>query len=119
MIVLYVALLILTTAGLLGAAWWRRRRASAPREVDWPEVMAEAETGGYGLISTEEMADRYRRAPQRLLLVDTRPEGEYRAGHIKGAVSLPLTPTWWGRWRSRRLLAALLGPEKERLVVFY
>ncbi|MBU4233723.1 MAG: rhodanese-like domain-containing protein [Proteobacteria bacterium] len=51
--------------------------------------------------------------------MDTRPEVEYRAGHIKGAVSLPLTPTWWGRWRSRRLLAALLGPDKERLVVFY
>ena len=119
MIVLYVALLILTTATLLGAAWWWRRRASAPREVDWSEVMAEAETGGYGLISTEEMVDRYRRAPQSLLLVDTRPEGEYRAGHIEGAVNFPLTPTRWGRWRSRRPLAALLGPDKERLAVFY
>jgi 3-mercaptopyruvate sulfurtransferase SseA len=115
----YVVLLALTAAVLLGAVWWWRRRAPAPREVDWPEVVAEAETRGYGLISTEEMADHYRRDPQRLLLVDTRPEGEYRAGHIKGAVSLPLTPTWCGRWRSRRLLAALLGPDKERLVVFY
>ena len=115
----YVVLLGLTVAVLLGAVWWRRRRSPISREVDWPEVMAEAETGGYGLISTEEMADRYRRDPQRLLLVDTRPEGEYRAGHIKGAVSLPLTATWWGRWRSRRFLAALLGPDKERLVVFY
>ncbi|MDO9531566.1 MAG: rhodanese-like domain-containing protein [Deltaproteobacteria bacterium] len=119
MIVLYVALLILTTAVLLGAAWWRRRRASAPREVDWPEVMAEAERGRYRLISTEEMANRYRRDSQSLLLVDTRPEGEYRAGHIRGAVNLSLTPTWRGRWRSRKLLAALLGPDKERLVVFY
>ena len=119
MIVLYVPLLILTTVTLLGAAWWWRRRASAPREVDWPEVMAEAETGGYGLISTEEMANRYRRDPQSLLLVDTRSEGEYRAGHIQGAVNLPLAPTWWGRWRSRRLLAAILEPDKERLMVFY
>jgi hypothetical protein len=119
MIVLYVALLILTTAVLLGAVWWWRRSAPAPREVDWPKVMAEAETGGYGLISTEEMADRYRKDPRSLLMVDTRPEGEYRAGHIEGAVNFPLTPTWWGRWRSRRLLTALLGPDKERLVVFY
>ena len=119
MIVLYVALLILAAAVLLGAVWWWRCRAPAPREVDWPEVMAEAETGGYGLISTDEMADRYRRDSQSLLLVDTRPEGEYRAGHIRGAVNFPLTPTWWGRWRSRKLLAALLGPDKERLVVFY
>jgi len=119
MIELFVALLILTTATLLGVAWWRRRRAPGPREVDWPEVMAEAETGGYGLISTGEMADRYRRDPQGLLLVDTRPAGEYRAGHIAGALNFPLTPTRWGRWRSRKLLTALLGPDKERLVVFY
>jgi len=119
MIVLYVALLILTTAVLLRAAWWRRRRASAPRKVDWPEVMAEAERGRYRLISTEEMANRYRRDPQSLLLVDTRPEGEYQVGHIEAAVNFPLTPTWWGRWRSRSLLTALLGPDKERLVVFY
>lgn len=119
MIILYVALLILATAMLLGAMWCWRRRASAPREVGWNEVMAEAATGRYGLISTEEMADRYKKDPQSLLLVDTRPEGEYRAGHIEGAVNFPLTPTWWGRWRSRRLLTALLGPDKERLVVFY
>jgi 3-mercaptopyruvate sulfurtransferase SseA len=119
MIATYVALLALTAAVFLGAGWWWRRRAPAPREVEWPEVMAGAESGGYRLISTEEMADRYRRDPQSLLLVDTRPEGEYRGGHIRGAVNLPLTPTWWGRWRSKRLLAALLGADKERLVVFY
>lgn len=119
MIAAYVALLVLTAALFLGAAWWWRRRAPASREVGWDEVMAEAKTGGYRLISTEEMANRYRRDPQSLLLVDTRSEGEYRAGHIRGALNLPLTPTWWGRWRSRRLLSALLGPDKERLVVFY
>ena len=82
---------------LIGVVWWWRRRAPAPREVGWHEVMAEAETGGYGLISTEEMADRYLKDPQSLLLVDTRPEGEYRAGHIQGAVNFPLTPTRWGQ----------------------
>jgi 3-mercaptopyruvate sulfurtransferase SseA len=75
--------------------------------------------GGYRLISTGEMADRYLKDPQSLLLIDTRPSGKYRAGHIRGAVNLPLTPTWLGRWRSRRLLGALLGPDHERLVVFY
>lgn len=119
MIATYVALLVLIAAVFLGAGWWWRRRAPAPREVDWPEVMAAAERGGYRLITTGEMAARYRRDPQSLLLVDTRPAGEYRGGHIRGAVNLPLAPTWWGRWRSRRLLAALLGADKERLVVFY
>lgn len=119
MIEAYVALLVLIIAVMLGVVWWLRRRTPTPREVGWNEVVAEAATGGYGLISTDEMAARYRRDPQSLLLVDTRSEGEYRAGHIEGAVNLPLAPTWWGRWRSRRLLTALLGPDKERLVVFY
>jgi len=119
MIATYLVLLALTAAVLLGAVWRWRRRAPVPREVGWDEVIAEAERGRYRLISTEEMANRYRRDPQSLLLVDTRPEGEYQAGHIRGAVNLSLTPTWWGRWWSRKLLAALLGPDKERLVVFY
>ncbi len=119
MILPYVALLVLATIVLLGVVWWWRCRAAVPREVGWDEVMVEAKTGGYRLISTEEMANLYRRDPQNLLLVDTRPEGEYRAGHIRGAVNLSLTPTWWGRWRSRKLLAALLGPDRGRFVVFY
>jgi rhodanese-related sulfurtransferase len=61
-------------------------------------VQAEAAQGGYKHISTDEMAARYRRDPQSLLLVDTRSEGEFRAGHIEGAVNFPLTFTRWGRW---------------------
>lgn len=118
MILPYVALLVLATVVLLGVLW-RRHHHTTTREVGWDEVMIETETGGYRLISTEEMANRYRRNPQSLLLVDTRPEVEYWEGHIRGAVNFPLTPTWWGRWRSRKLLAALLGPDRERFVIFY
>jgi len=119
MMAIYLILLALTAALLLGGLWWWRRRTLIPREVDWPEVMAAAAAGSYGLITTAEMAERYRRDPQSLLLVDTRPAGEYAAGHIRGAVNLPLPPTWWGRWRSRRPMAALLGPDRGRLAVFY
>jgi 3-mercaptopyruvate sulfurtransferase SseA len=115
----YLVLFTLMSVCLLGVAWWFFRRPASPREVEWKDVQAEAAKGGYRLISTEEMANRYRRDPQSLLLVDTRPEGEYRAGHIRGAVNLSLTPAWWGRWRSRKLLAALLGPDRGRFVVFY
>lgn len=119
MIAIYLTLLALIAAVFLGAVWWRRRPAPAPREVEWPEVMAAAAAGGYRLITTAEMTDRYRQDPQNLLLVDTRAPAEYLAGHIRGAVNLPLTPTRWGRRRCQQLLAALLGPDKERLVVFY
>ena len=36
----YVALMVLTTAGLTGVLCWRRRHAPAPREVGWGEVLA-------------------------------------------------------------------------------
>jgi len=115
----YLVPLTLMSLCLLGVAWWFFRRSAPPREVEWKDVQVEAERGRYRLISTEEMANRYQKDPQSLLLVDTRPEGEYQAGHIEGAINFPLTPTRWGRWRSRRLLTTLLGPDKERLVVFY
>jgi len=115
----YLVLFTLMSVCLLGAAWWFLRRPAPPREVEWKDVQAEAERGRYRLISTGEMAERYQKDPQSLLLVDTRPEREYRAGHIQGAVNFPLTPTRWGRWRSKRLLTTLLGPDKERWVVFY
>jgi 3-mercaptopyruvate sulfurtransferase SseA len=115
----YLVIFILIGVCLIGVVWWFFRRSAPPRKVEWMDVQAEAERGRYRLISTEEMANRYQKDPQSLLLVDTRPEREYRAGHIQGAVNFPLTPTWWGRWRSRRLLTTLLGPDKERWVVFY
>jgi 3-mercaptopyruvate sulfurtransferase SseA len=102
----------------IAGRWWRRR-PPAPREVGWDEVVAAAQAGGYRLISAKEMADRYRRDPRAVLWVDTRPVGEYREGHIRGALNFPLTPTWWGRWRASKALSKLLGPDKERLVVFY
>jgi 3-mercaptopyruvate sulfurtransferase SseA len=112
---LAVAAVILT----LGALWYSHLPVPPPRAATWEEVQAEAKRGGYRLINTTELAQRYRQDFPRLLLVDTRQDWEYRSGHIKGAVNFPIEPTWWSRWRSRGRLAALLGPDQDRLVVFY
>ena len=74
----------------------------------WDDVLAEAKAGGYRLITTEELAERYRQDSKELLLVDTRQEWEYRTGHIKGAVNFPMEPTWWSRWRKAAALKAFL-----------
>lgn len=114
--------LILTIAALAltwGVLWHSHRPPAAPPVSSWELVKAEAQAGGYRLISTAELADRYRRDPQGLLLVDTRQEWEYRTGHLQGAVNFPLEPTWWGRFRAQGPLAALLGPDKHRFLVFY
>ena len=102
----------------LGALWYEHRPLP-PHEATWEEVKAEAQHGGYRLITTAELGQRYRQNPQGCLLVDTRQDWEYRSGHITGAVNFPIEPTWWGRWRAQGRLAALLGPDKDRTAVFY
>lgn len=81
--------------------------------------MAEAKAGGYRIITTEELAEKFRQDPSGLLMVDSRQEWEYRTGHIQGARNFPMEPTWWARWRKAGALKQFLGSDKERAVVFY
>ncbi len=112
-------LTLLAVALTLGGLWYAHRPLPAPQPTTWEEVQAEARRGGYLLISTAELAVRHRQEAQNLLLVDTRQEWEYRTGHMQGAVNFPLEPTWWGRRTARGRLAALLGPDKTKFIVFY
>jgi len=102
-----------------GMLWYHHRPLAPPAEATWEDVTGEAQRGGYRLITTEELGRLYQKDPQGLLLVDTRQEWEYRSGHIKDAVNFPLEPGWWGRRRAKSPLAKLLGPDKDRLAVFY
>ncbi len=111
---LALAAVILT----LGALWYIHRPVIL-QETTLAEVEAEAARGGYRLITTEALAELYRQPGAKVLLVDTRQDWEYRSGHIEGAANFPLEPTTWSRWRSQARLAALLGPDKDRLVIFY
>jgi len=94
-------------------------REGISKQPTWEDILAEAKNGGYRIITTEELAARYREAPTSLLLVDTRQEWEYRTGHIDGAISFPTEPTWWARWRKAGKLEKVLGPDRKRLIVFY
>jgi hypothetical protein len=105
---------LLTVAGV-----WFTHRAVPLTEASWEDVLIEAQRGAYRVITTEELAGRYREDPGSLLLVDTRQDWEFRTGHIKGAVSFPMEPTWWSRWRKASALEALLGGDRDRLIVFY
>ena len=102
----------------LGVLWYLHRPIIV-KEATWEDVKAEAQSGGYRLITTAELAERYRQDAGKLLLVDTRQDWEYRTGHIKGAVNFPIEPSAWGRWRSESPLAKFLGSDKDRLIVFY
>ncbi len=106
---------IVVTAGAL----WFTNRSVTPKEAGWEDVVAEAKTGGYKIISTDELGKRYIKDPDALLLVDVRQEWEYRTGHIKGALNFPMEPTWYSRWRKKGDLETLLGSNKDMFIVFY
>jgi len=106
---------VVLTVGVL----WFTSRAVTPKQATWDDVLAEGKTGGYKIITTDELAERYQHDANRLLLVDTRQEWEYRTGHLKGAVNFPIEPTTWARWRKASALESLLGPDQDRTVIFY
>ncbi len=109
---------LLSVAAVFAALWWTNG-AVAPREATWEDVLAEARSGGYRIITTQDLGAQYSRNPDEFLLVDTRQEWEYRTGHIKGAIHFPMEPTGWSRWRKADALKERLGPDKDRKIVFY
>ena len=102
----------------VGALWFTNR-AVTPKQATWDDVLAEAKAGGYKIITTEELSERYRKDARSLLLVDTRQDWEYRTGHLKDAVNFPMEPTAWSRWRKASALETFLGPDKDRTIIFY
>ena len=112
---LFALVAVVITIGYL----WQTNRVVTPKEATWDDVLIEARQGGYRIINTDELWGRYQKDPDKILLVDTRQEWEYRTGHIKGALNFPMEPTWMSRWRNKRALKKFLGSDKERLLVFY
>ena len=98
---------------------WQTNRVVTPKEATWDDMMAEARQGGYQIIGTDELWTRYEKDHDKMLLVDTRQEWEYRTGHMKGALNFPMAPTWMSRWRNKGAFKKFLGPDKDRLLVFY
>ena len=112
---LFALLAVAITIGYL----WQTNRVVTPKAAIWNDVLTEARQGGYRIISTDELWGRYKKDSDKILLVDTRQEWEYRTGHIKGALNFPMEPTWMSRWRNKGALEKFMGPDKERLLVFY
>ena len=106
---------VFLTLGVL----WHIQRPVIPQETTMANVRAEAARGGYRLITTEALAELYRQNRAKVLLVDTRQDWEYRSGHIQGAINFPMEPNAWSRWRTQDRLAAVLGTDRDRLLVFY
>ncbi len=113
------ALLALCAVAVTIGFLWQTNRVVSPKEATWNDVLTEARQGGYRIIKTVELWERFQEGPHKLLLVDTRQEWEYRTGHITGALNFPMEPTWLSRWRNKGAFEKFLGPDKERYLVFY
>jgi hypothetical protein len=102
----------------LGVLWYNHRSQNL-KEVTWDDVVVEAREGGYRIITTAALWERYQKNAKDLLLVDTRQEWEYETGHIKGAFNFPIEPTFWSMWRKKGSLETFLGSDKNRFIIFY
>ena len=111
-------LAFLAVAATIGALWFTNHTVT-PGKATWEDVLAEAKAGGYRIIETEQLWQRYANSKESLLPVDTRQEWEYRTGHIKGALNFSMEPTWLSRWRKKEALEKFLGPDRDRFIVFY
>lgn len=98
---------------------WFVKRPAIPVQATWNDVVAEAETGGYRIIRTDDLYGRFRKDPSNVVMVDTRQPWEYRTGHIEGTLNFPMEPSWWARWLKAGALENFLGPDKNRAVFFY
>ena len=85
------------------------------------QIVTEAKKGGYHLISPGELKNEYLKDSAAFLLVDTRQEWAYQMQHIKGALHIDFTPTWWNQYSPmiRSDMKKLLGPDKDKNFVFY
>ena len=113
------ALFALMAVAIAVGYLWQTHRVVTPRAATWNDVLTEAKQGGYQIIDTDGLWDRYQKNSEPTLMVDTRQEWEYRTGHIKGALNFPIEPTWLSRWRNKAALEIFLGPDKNRFIVFY
>ncbi len=90
---------------------WRALQKVASDRVAEVDRLARAYTGelnGIELLTKEELSKRLRRKDD-LLVLDVRPAEEYAAGHVPGAVSIPVT-------QLKRRLKEL--PKNKKIVVY-
>lgn len=100
------------------AAWGTKELETEKRAVNFQR---EVERGGYKVVSSTELKG-WLDQKKDMLIVDTMPyEDSYKKQHIPGAVQLefPIPEMTQLDEKKKAELEKLLGPNKDRLIVFY
>ena len=111
-------MLILTGAGNAMAAWGANELETEKIAVTFAR---EVERGGYKIVSTSELKG-WIDEKKAMLIVDTMPyEDSYKKQHIPKAVQIefPIPEMTALDDKTKAALVKILGPDKDRLVVFY
>jgi rhodanese-related sulfurtransferase len=119
--VLGVALCLALVFGFAGAAL----AAWGAKELETEKVAvtfaAEVARGGYKVVATQELK-AWVDQKKPILIVDTMPfEASYKKQHVPGAVQMefPIPEMTKLDDQTKAALEKLLGPDKNRLIVFY
>ncbi len=116
--VFVAALLVCGLAGGAMAAW-------GTKELDTEKIavtfLSEVQRGGYKIVATQELKS-WIDQKKAMLIVDTMPfEDSYKKQHVPGAVQMlfPIPEMKTIDDKTKAELEKLLGPDKDRLIVFY
>ncbi len=118
MSVLMAVLFVFSVAGVSMAAWGT---AELDTEKIAVTLVAEVERGGYKIVATQELK-KWIDEKKPMLIVDTMPfEASYKKQHVPGAVQMefPIPEMTSIDDKTKDALIKLLGPDKDRLIVFY
>lgn len=86
----------------------------------WMDTLKRAESGGYDLVTLNGM-QTLTQSGKDFVLLDVRPDYEYREGHLSGAKHLEFHLGHRSMLEPERAesLKALLGEDRDRLLVTY
>ncbi len=116
-----VLITVLLVFGLVGGAM----AAWGTKELDTEKIAvtfaAEVQRGAYKVVATQELKN-WIDQKKGMLIVDTMPfEDSYKKQHVPGAVQMlfPIPEMTAIDDKAKADLEKLLGPDKDRLIVFY
>jgi len=117
-VLMTVVMFVLTLSGQALAAW-------GTKELDTEKIAVtfarEVERGGYKIVATDELK-AWIDQKKDMLIVDTMPyEASYKKQHVPGAkqMEFPIPEMTKLDDKTKAALINLLGPNKDRLIVFY
>ncbi|HPI92866.1 MAG TPA: rhodanese-like domain-containing protein [Deltaproteobacteria bacterium] len=113
-----VTVIMVACASSAFAAWGSKELETEQIAVTFAREVAR---GGYDIVTAKELKD-WMDQKKDMLIVDTMPyEASYKKQHVKGAVQMefPIPEMASMDDNAKAAFEKLLGPDKDRLIVFY